>query len=171
MNDNKKTVWICTSVFVFMVILSYASVPLYNLFCKTTGYGGTTQTAEALPTKIFNRKIRVTFTGSTDPDLPWVFKPVQSDITLKVGEVGLAYYKAKNISKQDITGMAVYNVTPEKVGIYFKKIECFCFNQQKLAAGVEMPMPVTFFLDPAILNNKEMDDVEEINLNYTFFRQ
>lgn len=171
MNENKKTLRLCVGIFTFMVMLSYASVPLYDLFCKTTGYGGTTQTAESVPTKILDRKIRVTFTGVVDADLPWVFKPIQSDMTVRIGEVGLAYYTAKNMSKQDITGMAVYNVTPEKAGIYFHKIQCFCFNQQKLGAGVEMPMPVTFFIDPKIANDKDMLDVTEINLNYVFFKQ
>jgi cytochrome c oxidase assembly protein subunit 11 len=171
MDNNKKTMFICVGVFLAMALLSYASVPLYNLFCKTTGYGGTTQTADFAPKKIFDRKIKVTFTASVDPNLPWEFKPVQNDITVRVGEVGLAYYKAKNISNNDITGMAVYNVTPEKAGIYFQKIACFCFNEQKLKAGVEMPMPVTFFLDPEMMNDKAMNDVEEINLNYVFFKQ
>ena len=171
MTNNQKTFWLCISIFTFMVILSYASVPLYNLFCKTTGYGGTTQTADVAPKKIYDRKIKITFTASVDPDLPWIFKPSQNDVTVRVGEVGLAYYSAKNISKNDITGMAVYNVTPEKAGIYFEKIDCFCFNQQKLNAGAEMPMPVTFFLNPKMINDKSMDDVEEINLNYVFFKQ
>lgn len=171
MNSNKKTLLICISVFIFMVMVSYAAVPLYTLFCKTTGYGGTTQTADIAPKKILNRTIRVTFTASVDKDLPWEFKPMQNDVTVRVGEVGLAYYHAKNLSKNDITGMAVYNVTPEKAGIYFQKIECFCFNEQKLEAGAEMPMPLTFFLDPALADDKAMNDVKEINLNYVFFKQ
>jgi len=171
MNDNKKTMLLCVGLFLTMVILSYASVPLYNLFCKTTGYGGTTQTATIAPKKIYDRKIRVTFSASVDPALPWAFKPLQNDITVRVGEVGLAYYHAKNNAQTPITGMAVYNVTPEKAGIYFQKIECFCFNEQTLQAGKQMPMPVTFFLDPALLKDKAMRDVSEINLNYTFFKQ
>lgn len=169
--SNKKTLWICIGIFTFMVILSYASVPLYNLFCRTTGYGGTTQQAVKAPDKILERKIKVTFTSTTDPDLDWDFKALQNDVTVNIGEVGLAYYQAKNISNQDITGMAVYNVTPEKAGLYFHKVECFCFDQQLLKAGQEMPMPMTFFIDPEIDKDPFMKDVKEINLHYTFYKQ
>ncbi|MFT6071550.1 MAG: cytochrome c oxidase assembly protein subunit 11 [Alphaproteobacteria bacterium] len=154
-----------------MVLVSYASVPLYNLFCRTTGYGGTTQEAVSTPDKIYDREIRVTFTASTDEKLPWEFEPVQNNVTVRVGEVGLAHYRAKNLDNENITGMAVYNVTPEKAGIYFQKVHCFCFDQQTLTAGQEMPMPVTFFIDPEIMNDASMNDVEEINLNYIFYAQ
>jgi len=171
MNQNRKTLLICISIFLFMVMVSYAAVPLYNLFCRTTGYGGTTQKAITLPKKISERKMRISFTASTDPDLPWEFEPSQNDITIRIGEVGLAHYRAKNLSQNNITGMAVYNVTPEKAGIYFQKIHCFCFDQQTLKAGQDVPMPVTFFIDPAILDDPNMKDVEEINLNYIFYAQ
>jgi cytochrome c oxidase assembly protein subunit 11 len=171
MNQNRKTLLICIAIFLFMVIVSYAAVPLYGLFCRTTGYGGTTQQAVKTPDKIYDRKIRVSFTAATDPDLPWTFKPMQSKITIRVGEVGLVHYWAKNNAQTDITGMAVYNVTPDKAGIYFQKVHCFCFDQQILKAGQEMPMPVTFFIDPEIMNDATMNDVKEINLNYIFYAQ
>ena len=171
MNQNRKILFICITVFAFMVILSYASVPLYDLFCRTTGYGGTTQEAIKVPQKVLNRKIKVTFTAAVDPNLPWEFKPLQNDIIVKVGEVGLAHYKAQNLSNENITGMAVYNVTPDKAGVYFQKVQCFCFDQQLLNAGAEMPMPMTFFIDPDIVNDPSMDDVEEINLHYIFYKQ
>lgn len=171
MQQNKKTLFICIAIFTLMVVISYASVPLYDLFCRTTGYGGTTGESITVPKKVLDRQIKVTFSAATDSNLPWEFKPLQNDVTVKIGEVGLAYYKAKNLSQSDITGMAVYNVTPEKAGIYFQKVQCFCFDQQLLNAGAEMPMPMTFFIDPSIADDPFMNDVSEINLHYIFYKQ
>jgi cytochrome c oxidase assembly protein subunit 11 len=154
-----------------MFLLAYASVPLYRLFCQVTGYGGTTQRAQAseLPTQVFDRKISVRFNADTDPKLPWSFHPGEHDRTVKVGEHGLTYYVAENRTAKPITGMATYNVVPHEAGQYFVKISCFCFEEQTLAANQKVDMPVSFFIDPAIMNDPALKDVNTITLSYTFF--
>ncbi len=153
-----------------MIALSFASVPLYDLFCRVTGYGGTTQVSDAAPALVLDREIRVRFAATTDRELPWNFLPEQREITLKVGESGMAFYSAENRSDEPVTGMAVFNVTPAKAGLYFNKIQCFCFDEQTLAAGETVSMPVYFFVDPAIDEDPNLDEVRTITLSYTFFR-
>ena len=153
-----------------MLALSYAAVPLYQMFCQQTGYGGTTQRAIAPPTRQENRLIRVRFNADTHRNLPWRFSPMQQEITVKAGQEGLAFYRAENKSNEPVVGMAVYNVTPEKAGIYFNKVECFCFIEQRLEPGQIVEMPVQFFIDPDIVKDKNLDDVSTITLSYTFFR-
>lgn len=152
-----------------MVLLAYASVPLYRLFCAVTGYGGTTRSSVVLPKKIYDRKITVTFNADIDPSLDWAFAPGEKRNTVRVGESALTYYVAENKQGHDITGHATYNVVPHKAGQYFVKVACFCFEEQTLTARQKVNMPVSYFIDPAILDDPEMDDVQTITLSYTFF--
>lgn len=154
-----------------MVGLSFAAVPLYDLFCSVTGFGGTTQTAETAPTTVGERVMAVQFNSDVSNDVPWRFKPSQREVNLRVGEVGLAFYTATNESKNTILGSATFNVTPLKAGIYFTKIDCFCFEEQVLRPGESAKLPVTFYIDPDIVNDRDMDDVTTITLSYTFFNQ
>jgi len=134
-----------------------------------TGFGGTTQTAEAAPAVTLDRKITVRFNADVGKALPWRFAPAQDRVELKIGEQVLAFYRAKNLSGRTITGTAAFNVTPAKVGQYFNKIACFCFTEQELKAGAEVDMPVTFFIDPAIADDPNLNEVTTITLSYTFF--
>jgi cytochrome c oxidase assembly protein subunit 11 len=153
-----------------MVGLSFAAVPLYRLFCQVTGYGGTTQVAEALPDQVGERIFTVRFNADLNQDMPWRFQPKQREVTLRVGEPGLAFYQAENLATAPVTGTATFNVTPLKVGPYFSKVDCFCFEEQRLAPAEMVDMGVSFFVDPAILEDPRMDDVKTITLSYTFFR-
>ncbi len=167
---NARTGVVLAGVVAGMIGLSFASVPLYRLFCQVTGYGGTTQVAEAAPGAVAERVIKVRFNADTGPGLPWTFKPVQREIALKVGESGLAYYRARNLAEVAVTGTSTFNVTPLKAGKYFSKVQCFCFTEQRLEAGQELDMAVSFFVDPEILSDRNLDDVKTITLSYTFFR-
>ncbi|SDM22513.1 cytochrome c oxidase assembly protein [Maricaulis salignorans] len=154
---------------VTMVGAAFASVPLYSLFCQVTGYGGTTQIAIGEAGAVLDREMTVLFDANTGRGLPWEFEPVQRSLTLNVGESGLAYYRATNVSDRPITGVATYNVAPFKAAIYFSKIECFCFTEQTLEPGESIDMPVLFFVDPLIAEERFLDDVHAITLSYTFF--
>jgi cytochrome c oxidase assembly protein subunit 11 len=163
------TVAALVSIVVGMLGLTAAAVPLYRLFCQVTGYGGTTQRAETAPTEGLERTITVRFNADVDPDLPWSFQPAQRQIEVRIGEQSLAYYRARNRSDHPVVGQAVYNVTPFKAGPYFDKIACFCFEEQVLQPGEEVDMPVSFYVDPAILSDPNTRDVHTITLSYTFF--
>ena len=153
-----------------MVGLSFAAVPLYQLFCQVTGLGGTTQVAESLPEQPIDRVINVRFNADIDSGLPWAFQPSEREVTLKVGEQGLTYYVAASRADIPTTGHATFNVTPLKAGQYFNKIHCFCFDEQTLEPGQRVEMGVNFFVDPAIAEDPNLDDVKTITLSYTFFR-
>lgn len=153
-----------------MVGASFAAVPLYEIFCRVTGYGGTTQVADVAPENVLQRKMTVRFNADVDRGLPWRFEPVQGQVEVNVGEQRLAFYRARNSTDRVITGAATFNVTPLKAGQYFNKIACFCFTEQQLAAGQEVDMPVSFFIDPAIADDPNMDDVTTITLSYTFYQ-
>ena len=153
-----------------MIGLTYASVPLYSLFCAVTGFGGTTQRAEAAAARVVDRKIAVRFNADTNSALPWSFKPEQRELVLKLGETGFAAYRAENRGAKPTVGTAVYNVTPDKAGAYFNKMQCFCFTEQILEPGQVADMPVVFFVDPSMADDPNMDDVTTITLSYTFFR-
>ena len=154
-----------------MVGLSFASVPLYRLFCQVTGYGGTPKTENvAQSTHISDRTITVRFDANTNPQLPWRFKPQQKELTVRLGEQVLAFYEARNLSAGTTTGRATYNVTPFKVAPYFSKIDCFCFTEQSLEPGQSVPMPVQFYVDPEIFDDPGTREVKTITLSYTFFR-
>ena len=153
-----------------MVGLSFASVPLYRLFCQATGYGGVPQRADEAPGEVLDRTILIRFDGNVDGSLPWTFAPVQRTMDVKIGETALAFFKASNNSAAPVSGRAVFNVAPELAGRYFTKIECFCFKQQTLAAGQTVEMPVTFFVDPKIIEDDDTKNISEITLSYTFYR-
>jgi len=153
-----------------MVGLSFASVPLYRVFCQVTGYGGVPQRAEKAPGEVLDRTVTVRFDGNVDRSLPWTFAPVQQTMDVKIGETALAFFKASNNSSVPVSGRAIFNVSPELAGRYFTKIECFCFKQQTLAAGQTVDMPVTFFVDPKFVDDEDTKDISEITLSYTFYR-
>ncbi|KAG7693501.1 hypothetical protein KL930_000513 [Ogataea haglerorum] len=164
------------SLFLGFLTLSFASVPLYRVVCQKTGWGGTpmTDSSKITPDKLVpvdtDRKIRVSFTAETSRLLPWKFVPQQREVYLVPGETALAFYKAKNTSDKDITGMATYSVTPDHIAPYFNKIQCFCFEEQRLNAGEEVDMPLFFFIDPEFSQDPSMRNVEDVVLHYTFFK-
>ena len=170
---NRKTLTVLTAVVFGMVGLAYASVPLYRIFCQVTGYGGTTQQAAAGAPESGRmmplRMITVRFDSNVSLTLPWRFVPAQPSMEIKVGESALAFFNARNLSAAPVTGSAVFNVTPLKVGKYFNKIECFCFTEQTLAPGQQLDMPVSFFVDPEIMADANTAEVKTITLSYTFF--
>jgi cytochrome c oxidase assembly protein subunit 11 len=153
-----------------MTGLAYASVPLYRMFCAVTGFDGTPQRAAVAPSEISDRVVRVTFTADVAGGLGWRFQPLQRSVELKVGENKLAYYVAENLESKPVTGRATFNVSPEMFGAYFTKIECFCFTEQTLQPGQRVEMPVSFFIDPALLDNPALRKLNDITLSYTFFR-
>jgi cytochrome c oxidase assembly protein subunit 11 len=152
-----------------MIGMSFASVPLYRLFCQVTGYGGVPQRADKAPGEVLDRTIKIRFDGNVDGSLPWTFAPVQQTMDVKIGETALAFFKASNNSSTPVTGRAIFNVSPELAGRYFTKIECFCFKQQTLEAGQAVEMPVTFFVDPKIVDDDDTKNITEITLSYTFY--
>jgi cytochrome c oxidase assembly protein subunit 11 len=154
-----------------MLILTFASVPIYNLFCKAMGFGGTTKREESfLKPQIGTRKIIIEFDANIEPDLPWKFIPKHRRIEVTTGENSLIFYESENLAKNDIIGTSVYNVTPDKAGKYFVKVHCFCFEEQLLKAGQKMLMPVSFYLHSDLDKDPEMDDVDRITLSYSFFK-
>ena len=157
-------------VSVGMIGLTYASVPLYRLFCQVTGYGGTPQFAKAAPGATDGRVITIRFDAAVSPSLPWTFEPMARAMQVKLGEQALAVYRATNLSDRPVKGMATFNVTPHKAGPYFNKIQCFCFDAQVLQPGARVEMPVSFFVDPKIVEDSNLDDVKTITLSYTLFR-
>lgn len=168
-NRNNRLLVICATVAVSMVGAAYAAVPLYNLFCRVTGYGGTTQVGVAAADRVLDREVTVRFDASRNGSLPWEFQPIDRSITVNVGESALAYFRATNTSDRPITGVATYNVTPYKAAPYFVKLECFCFTEQTLQPGESIDMPVLFFVDPDIETDRRADDIQTITLSYTFF--
>lgn len=152
-----------------MVMLSYAAVPLYRMFCQVTGFGGTPMLAESVPGQVVDREIRVRFNADTAPDLPWAFAPVERSVTVKLGESTLAAFTAENEADQPIRGVATYNVVPHSMGRYFQKVQCFCFEEQVLKPHEKVNMPVSFFIDPAMLDDPETRGVTEVTLSYSFF--
>ena len=166
---NMRIVVACSAFVVSMVGVSYAAVPLYQLFCQVTGYGGTTQRVEQMSETILDRKIKVRFDSNVAAGLPWEFKPVQREIELKIGETIQVAYTAENKSDETTYGQATFNVTPMAAGAYFNKIQCFCFTENELKPGETMNMPVVFFVDPAIVDDLDAKDVTTITLSYTFF--
>lgn len=153
-----------------MAGLSFAAVPLYSMFCDATGYGGRPQTRGAAGPGATDRSIEVRFNATTSPSLPWRFTPDQPVVNVSLGEDRLASYTGRNRAQQPVTGVATYNVTPEKAGRYFHKTACFCFDEQTLAPGQEMQFPLSFWVDPAIADDPDTRDVKSITLSYTFFR-
>lgn len=170
MKRESRTVAILVGVVLTMGALSWAAVPFYDWFCRVTGYGGTTQVSTAAPDEILDEKVRVRFDANVNPNLEWTFRPMQTSMELRIGENALAFYEAINTSDETITGTASYNVAPEVAGFFFDKIECFCFTEQTLAPGERIEMPVSFYVDPAIVNDRDANRVRDITLSYTFHR-
>ncbi len=166
---NKRAGFILAGLVAGMVGMAYAAVPLYEIFCQVTGYGGTITKAEASEAPILDRTMSVRFTANTHRDMPWVFAPSQLTQVSKIGQQQIASYDAYNPTNKRITGTAVFNVTPFKAGAYFSKIECFCFTEQTLEPGEKVEMTVTYYVDPAIADDPNLDDVTEIVLSYTFY--
>ncbi len=154
-----------------MVGAGYASVPLYNIFCKVTGYGGTTQTADIGADEVLDRMVTIRFDATVSHGLDWEFRPEQLEQKIHIGENSLAKYRAVNHSDKPITGMASYNITPQKAGVYFVKLECFCFTEQTLQPGEGVDMPVIYFVSPEIADDPRLDDIKTITLSYTFFEK
>ena len=152
-----------------MVGAAYAAVPLYDWFCRTTGFGGTPLVATVAPDRTLDRKITVTFDANVDPALAWRFGPEQRSVEVKVGETKLVHYAATNEWSEATVGTASYNVSPPQAAAYFNKLQCFCFTEQRLAAGEHIDMPVAFFIDPAIADDPDLNNLKEITLSYTFF--
>ena len=167
---NGRTAGVLAGVVVGMVGLAYASVPLYELFCRVTGFGGTTQVATGESDRVLDRRMTVRFDANVNPELSWKFVPAQRSMSLQVGETGLAFYRATNTGTETVVGTATFNVTPDKAGLYFNKVQCFCFTEQVLKPGESVDMPVSFFLDPALMDDAKMDGLTTITLSYTFFR-
>jgi len=167
---NGTTVTLLAAVVCGMVGLSFASVPLYRLFCQATGFGGTTQRAAAAPGPVAGAVVTVRFDAATAPELGWEFRPLETAIKVHPGEQREVFFRATNRSSETVTGTATYNVTPTKTGIYFDKLQCFCFNAQQLGPGESRDMGVVFFVDPDLLTDPGTSDVRTITLSYTMFR-
>ncbi|MBN8925889.1 MAG: cytochrome c oxidase assembly protein [Rhodospirillales bacterium] len=153
-----------------MIGLVAYSPTLYRLFCAATGYGGTTQRADSAAASVSDKTVTVRFDTNIASDLPWRFEPVQRDVKVRLGEDKLVFFRAENLSDKALVGHATFNVTPDKVGLYFKKIQCFCFDDERLEPHQQVDMPVDFFVDPALAQDPDTQDVSEITLSYTFFR-
>lgn len=166
---NIRVAFLCGLVVLAMVAMSYASVPLYRIFCQVTGYDGTTQRASAAPATVLAREMTIEFDANTGPGLPWTFAPVQRRLTVRLGEEAMAHYRAVNNAPRRVTGTAVFNVTPALAGRYFTKIQCFCFTEQTLEPGQTVDMPVVFFVDPKIAEDKDLASLATITLSYTFY--
>ena len=168
--SKSGTVLILAGIVVGMAGLSFAAVPLYDLFCRVTGFGGTTQVDSTGGAQtVLDRRITVRFNADVIDALPWSFQPVERSVELRVGENALAYFRAESRSGRPTTGTATFNVTPNKAGVYFVKLDCFCFTEQTLAPGETVDMAVSFYVDPAIADDPNLDDVTTITLSYTFF--
>jgi cytochrome c oxidase assembly protein subunit 11 len=160
---------VCSVIVAGMVGLSFAAVPLYRLYCQVTGYAGTTQRAEAASDKVLDRTLTVRFDSNVASDLPWIFEPEQRRLEVRIGENMLAFYKATNTSDHAVTGSAVFNVTPESAGVYFNKVQCFCFTEQWLEPGQSVDMAVSFYVDPAFVDDEDTKGLSELTLSYTFY--
>lgn len=168
--SNGKTALVLLSVVLFMGAMAWAAVPFYNWFCRVTGYAGTTNVAEQGSDVILDDMVTVRFDANVDPNLAWQFKPMQLTMKLRIGETGLAFYEAYNPTDEVIAGSASYNVAPDLAGYYFNKIECFCFTEQVLQPGERIEMPVSFYVDPELVKDRDAGRIRDITLSYTFHR-
>ena len=168
--QNKKVIFIITFVGMLMLSLSYAAVPLYDIFCRVTGFGGTTQIASSAPGSTGHPNINIRFESNITDSLNWDFYSKTKTVKIPMGEEKTIYYFAKNLSDEPVVGTATFNVTPAKAGQYFMKIDCFCFVEQLLNPGESMNMPVTFFIDPDLYKDENVQEVNEITLSYTFMK-
>lgn len=168
LDPKHKTASLAVGVVIFMGAMAWAAVPLYDWFCRVTGYGGTTSVASAASDRILDQTIRIRFDASKERDFPWEFRPVERTMEVRIGEVGLAFYEAYNPTDEVVAGTASYNVTPYSTGRYFSKIDCFCFELQVLQPGERVLMPVTFYVDPDMVDDAEARNARQITLSYTF---
>lgn len=169
---NRRLLLTALSVAVAMIVLAYASVPLYRLACQVMGWSGTTQVVDANPnTRVYAREFNVKFTANVAQNMPWTFRPDLREVTVRAGQDGFIAYSAENRDSRPVTGTAVYNVTPFKAAKYFYKTQCFCFGEQVLAPREKTHMPVVFFIDPKIMEDDDLKDLKTITLSYTFFRK
>ena len=166
---NARLAWTMVAVVGGMLALSYAAVPLYEAFCKATGFAGTPLVAKEGERPVINRTVEVRFDSNTDANLPWRFQPVERSVKVHLGEEKLVFFRATNLSQRPIVGTATYNVTPEWTAGWFNKIQCFCFNEQLLQPGQSVDMPVLFFVDADMNKDRRYDDVRTITLSYTFY--
>jgi cytochrome c oxidase assembly protein subunit 11 len=169
MDPKKRTLTQAVSVVVFMGALAWASVPFYDWFCRVTGFGGTTAVAADGSDVVLDQTIMVRFDASKERDMPWEFKAVQHEMEIRIGETGLAFYEAYNPTDRVVAGSAAYNVAPFEAGGFFVKIACFCFEEQVLQPGERVMMPVTFYVDPEIVTDRDAQFVHAITLSYTFY--
>lgn len=169
MDPKKKTAIQAASLVVFMGALAWASVPFYDWFCRVTGFGGVTNTADTGSDKILDQTIIVRFDASKERGMPWEFKPLVREIEMRIGETGLIFYEAYNPTDKPVAGQASYNVAPYQAGYFFNKIACFCFEEQVLQPGERVEMPVTFYIDPEIVTDRDAKYTQEITLSYTFY--
>jgi cytochrome c oxidase assembly protein subunit 11 len=167
---KRLTAGLATTAVAGMVAMSFAAVPLYREFCQLTGFAGTPRIFAAVSNSEVDRTVTVGFNTDIGSGLPWTFAAAQGPMTIKLGETALAYFKARNDSDHPIVGKATFNITPFKAGIYFDKIACFCFTEQRLEPGEEVLMPVTFYVDPALASDPATRDVNNITLSYTFYQ-
>jgi cytochrome c oxidase assembly protein subunit 11 len=168
LSKNAKLAFACVAILVGMTGMAFAAVPLYRVFCQATGYDGTTQRAKVAPEKALDQTVSVRFDANVR-DIPWTFTPSQVSQTVKIGAQNVAFYKVTNNSDRPVTGQASYNVVPEQAGIYFEKLQCFCFSAQTIAPHQTVEFPVVYFVDPKFVNDSETKRVKEITLSYTFF--
>ena len=170
MSGPRKTVLQTVGLVVFMGGLAWASVPFYDWFCRVTGFGGTTGVSEVASDEILQQTIKVRFDASLERNMPWQFTPMAREMELRIGETGLAFYEAYNPTDKAVAGSASYNVAPYEAGGFFTKIDCFCFQEQVLAPGERVQMPVTFYVDPEIVTDRDAKYVHTITLSYTFYK-
>jgi cytochrome c oxidase assembly protein subunit 11 len=168
-SDNGKTTAKLVGVVIFMGGLAWASVPFYDWFCRVTGFGGVTGVADVAPDEILEQTIKVRFDASKERGMPWEFRPMERQMEIRIGETGLAFYEAYNPTDRPIAGSASYNVAPYEAGGFFSKIDCFCFELQVLMPGERVEMPVTFFVDPGIVTDRDAKYTHTITLGYTFY--
>ncbi len=170
MDKNKKTGVTILMLALGMLAFAYAAFPLYSIFCKVTGYGGTPKINAQEATELGETSITVRFNSDVASDVPWNFKPLQNEVKVKTGENKLVFFTAKNTSSKPVTGVATFNVSPDQAGQYFNKIQCFCFNNQTLQPGQTVEMPVSFYIDPKIEKDLDLKGINTITLSYTFFK-
>ncbi|NKL66053.1 cytochrome c oxidase assembly protein [Rhizobium leguminosarum] len=167
--NNGAVVMMCLSFVFGMGAMSYAAVPLYRIFCQVTGYNGTTQRVDQVSSVVLDRTMRVTFDANVAPGLQWEFKPVEREVNPKIGETIQVNFTAENRSNETQRGQAVFNVTPGEAGVYFNKVQCFCFTETDLKPGEKLDMPVVFYIDPEIVKAVESRDIHTVTLSYTFY--
>ncbi|MFT4014379.1 MAG: cytochrome c oxidase assembly protein [Paracoccus sp. (in: a-proteobacteria)] len=168
--SNRRVVALLLGVVLVMGALSWAAVPFYGWFCRVTGYGGTTNVAQAGSDHVLDETVRVRFDANVDPGMGWTFRPMQREMKLRIGENAVAYYEAVNNTDRPVTGTASYNVAPDAAGYFFNKIQCFCFSEQTLQPGERIEMPVSFFVDAGMVDDRDAANVRDITLSYTFHR-